>query len=158
RPEDRAARLRAGLQDLAAAEGPAHRPRGRRAHRRAARRHRTRAPAAVGRRAALRRRPRHASARAGPRAARRRRGGCVSDSGAPPDVIAALVEAGARKAALRARDLAIRGALSGAILGLASTLATTATLQTGVGIVGAALFPIGFVLIVLLGLELVTGN
>ncbi|MFN3476591.1 MAG: formate/nitrite transporter family protein [Candidatus Methylomirabilales bacterium] len=47
---------------------------------------------------------------------------------------------------------------SGALLGFATTLAFTATVQTGIGIVGALIFPVGFVMIILLGLELVTGN
>jgi formate/nitrite transporter len=43
-------------------------------------------------------------------------------------------------------------------LGYATTLAYTAAGQTGLPIVGALIFPAGFVMIVLLGLELVTGN
>lgn len=76
----------------------------------------------------------------------------------PDVVIENMAQAGAVKGKLGARDLLIRGALSGALLGFATTLAFTANLQTGVGIVGAAIFPVGFVMIVLLGLELVTGN
>ena len=76
----------------------------------------------------------------------------------PNDVVAAMVEAGIKKAGLPARDLLIRGALSGAILGFATSLALGATVQTGQGIVGAVIFPVGFVMIVLLGLELVTGS
>lgn len=51
----------------------------------------------------------------------------------------------------------IRGALSGAILGFATTLAFTATVQSK-HIVGSLLFPVGFVMIMLFGIELVTGN
>lgn len=76
----------------------------------------------------------------------------------PDIVIENMAQAGAAKGKLGALDLLIRGALSGALLGFATTLAFTANLQTGVGIVGAAIFPVGFVMIVLLGLELVTGN
>jgi len=76
-----------------------------------------------------------------------------------PDVVVdTMAQAGAAKGKLGAGDLLIRGALSGALLGFATTLAFTANLQTGIGIVGAAIFPVGFVMIVLLGLELVTGN
>ncbi|NRF96157.1 formate/nitrite transporter family protein [Paenibacillus frigoriresistens] len=46
----------------------------------------------------------------------------------------------------------------GAILAFATTLAFTATAQTKLGLVGALVFPVGFVMIVLLGLELVTGT
>ena len=76
----------------------------------------------------------------------------------PPEVVAALIESGTRKAMLPVRDLLVRGALSGAILGIATTLAITAALQTGVPLVGALIFPVGFVMIVLLNLELVTGS
>jgi formate/nitrite transporter len=76
----------------------------------------------------------------------------------PPEVVRALIEGASRKAGLSALDLLVRGALSGAILGVATSLAITATAQTGLPIVGALIFPVGFVMIVLLGLELVTGN
>lgn len=76
----------------------------------------------------------------------------------PASVVEQMVLAGSTKASLSPRDLLIRGGLSGALLGFATTLAATATVQTGVPIVGALIFPVGFVMIVLLGLELVTGN
>lgn len=76
----------------------------------------------------------------------------------PDAVLEQMVQAGATKAGLAPRDLLVRGFLSGALLGFATTLAFTATLQTRVGLVGALVFPVGFVMIVLLGLELVTGN
>src|SRR5438093_8040225 len=73
-------------------------------------------------------------------------------------VVDSMIQAGANKGKLGAKDLLIRGILSGALLGFATTLAFTATAQTNAGIVGALIFPVGFVMIVLLGLELVTGN
>lgn len=76
-----------------------------------------------------------------------------------PDVVVEnMIQAGTGKAKLCAKHLILRGILSGALLGFATTLAFTATAQTGLGIVGALIFPVGFVMIVLLGLELVTGN
>lgn len=75
----------------------------------------------------------------------------------PANVVVALIEAGKRKAALSISDILIRGALSGAILGIATELAITAAIQT-VPLVGALIFPVGFVMIVLLNLELVTGS
>jgi formate/nitrite transporter len=68
------------------------------------------------------------------------------------------VKAAEKKAALSIRDMLIRGALSGVFLGYATSLAMTATTQGLPGIVGAIIFPVGFVILVLLGLELVTGN
>ena len=76
----------------------------------------------------------------------------------PADVAAAMVEAGKRKLALAPRDLLIRGMLSGAILGVATSLAFTGAVQTNVPLVGALIFPVGLISIVLLGLELVTGS
>ncbi|HKX05666.1 MAG TPA: formate/nitrite transporter family protein [Methylomirabilota bacterium] len=76
----------------------------------------------------------------------------------PDAVLDQMVQAGTTKAGLGVTDLLVRGVLSGALLGFATTLAFTATLQTHVGLVGALVFPVGFVMIVLLGLELVTGN
>ena len=74
------------------------------------------------------------------------------------DVAVAMVEAGRRKLALAPRDLLIRGMLSGAILGVATSLAFTGAVQTNVPLVGALIFPVGLIAIVLLGLELVTGS
>jgi formate transporter len=76
----------------------------------------------------------------------------------PADVAAAMVETGARKLMLEPRDILIRGALSGAILGVATSLALTGAVSSGQPLVGAIIFPIGLVVIVLLGLELVTGS
>ena len=76
----------------------------------------------------------------------------------PAEVVTAMVETGRRKLALQPRDLLIRGALSGALLGVATSLAFTGALSTGQPLVGALIFPVGLVMIVLLGLELVTGS
>jgi formate/nitrite transporter len=76
----------------------------------------------------------------------------------PDAVVEQMVQAGVTKSQLPVRDLLMRGFLSGAFLGFATTLAFTAALQSKVGLVGALVFPAGFVMIVLLGLELVTGN
>ena len=80
------------------------------------------------------------------------------DSVKPADIVANMVQAGAAKARLGPLDLLIRGCLSGALLGFATSLAVGATVQTGQPLVGALVFPVGFVMIVLLGLELVTGS
>jgi formate/nitrite transporter len=76
----------------------------------------------------------------------------------PIDLVKNLLAAGETKASLGTKDLLIRGFLSGALLGFATTLAFTATGQTNTPLVGALVFPVGFVMIVLLGLELVTGS
>ncbi|MGA2692133.1 MAG: formate/nitrite transporter family protein [Opitutaceae bacterium] len=76
----------------------------------------------------------------------------------PNEVVKMMVETGAGKAALGAKDILIRGSLSGALLACATSLAFTASAQTNLPLVGAIIFPVGFVMIILLGLELVTGS
>jgi formate transporter len=80
------------------------------------------------------------------------------DSLKPADIVDNMIQAGTAKAGLGAFDLLVRGTLSGALLGFATSLAIGATVQTGQVIVGALIFPVGFVMIVLLGLELITGS
>ncbi|MGD0432332.1 MAG: formate/nitrite transporter family protein [Acetobacteraceae bacterium] len=80
------------------------------------------------------------------------------DSLKPTDIVENMVQAGVAKSGLGPLDLLVRGVLSGALLGFATSLAIGATVQTGQPIVGALIFPVGFVMIVLLGLELVTGS
>jgi len=80
------------------------------------------------------------------------------DYAKPSEVAAAMVESANNKLRLTPRDLLIRGVLSGAILGVATSLAFNAAISTGQPLVGAIIFPVGLVMIVLLGLELVTGS
>src|SRR5712691_10033155 len=80
------------------------------------------------------------------------------DYAKPADVVASMVDAGVKKLALGPKDLLIRGALSGALLGAATALAFTGAVTTGQPLVGALVFPVSLVMIVLLGLELVTGS
>jgi formate/nitrite transporter len=76
----------------------------------------------------------------------------------PLNVVSNMVGAGSTKGSLPVKDLLIRGFLSGALLGFATSLAVTATVQSGVPLVGAIVFPVGFAMIVVLGLELATGS
>lgn len=76
----------------------------------------------------------------------------------PVEVVRAMIDAGEAKASASAVQMVIRGILGGAILAFATTLAYTAVNQTSIGLVGALIFPVGFAMIVLLGLELVTGS
>jgi formate transporter len=80
------------------------------------------------------------------------------DYAKPADVVKNMIAAGRSKLALSPRDLLIRGALSGALLGTATSFAFTAAVTTGQPLVGALIFPVGLVMIVILGLELVTGS
>ena len=76
----------------------------------------------------------------------------------PSDVAASFLSSGVTKAALPMHQLLLRGALSGALLGFATTVALTANAQGLAPIIGAILFPAGFAMIIVLGLELVTGS
>jgi formate/nitrite transporter len=76
----------------------------------------------------------------------------------PVDVASAMVETGRRKLDMSPADCLIRGALAGGILAAATSLAITGAVQTGQLLVGALIFPVGLILIVLLGLDLVTGS
>ena len=80
------------------------------------------------------------------------------DAVKPALVVQALIEFGASKTRLSVGQLFVRSMLAGAFLGVATTLAFTAIAQTGMPIVGALIFPVGFSMIVVLGLDLVTGS
>jgi formate/nitrite transporter len=76
----------------------------------------------------------------------------------PSEVAETFLASGVTKAHLPALQLLVRGFLSGALLGFATSVAFTANAQGLPPIVGAVLFPCGFAMIVILGLELVTGS
>ena len=76
----------------------------------------------------------------------------------PRELLQEAVHLAKKKSELTVRDMLIRGTLAGAFLGYATSLALMTTSQGLPPIVGAILFPVGFVILVLLGLELVTGN
>src|SRR5689334_24123968 len=80
------------------------------------------------------------------------------DYAKPADVVLTMIASARAKLALEPRDLLIRGALSGALLGTATSFAFGGALTTGQPLVGALIFPAGLVMIVLLGLELLTGS
>jgi formate/nitrite transporter len=82
----------------------------------------------------------------------------MTDYVSPKDLVQEAVQLATRKSELSARDMLIRGILAGAFLGYATSLVFIVTSQGLPPIVGAILFPVGFVILVLLGLELVTGN
>lgn len=85
-------------------------------------------------------------------------GGVCMDYVKPGQMLESLISIGKAKAKLSVGQKLVRSGLAGAILGCATTLAFTASVQTKMPIAGAVLFPVGFVLILLLGLELVTGS
>ena len=77
---------------------------------------------------------------------------------APVEVLSDALNAAVKKASLPARDMVIRGAVSGVFLGYATSLVFVALSQGWPQLAGAIIFPVGFVMLVLLGFELATGN
>lgn len=77
---------------------------------------------------------------------------------APPDVVDSMLESGETKTQLSAGQLVLRAAFSVFLLAGATVLAITATEETGVDLIGALVFPMGLVIVVLLNVELLTGN
>jgi formate/nitrite transporter len=82
----------------------------------------------------------------------------MADYVSPRDLVQEAVQLAAKKSQLSIRDMLIRGVLAGAFLGYATSLVFMVLSQGLPPIVGAIIFPVGFVILVLLGLELVTGN
>lgn len=76
----------------------------------------------------------------------------------PAELLSDVVTSASRKAGLSIRDLLIRSFLAGGLLAYATSLVFMVLSQNVAPIVGAILFPAGFVILVLLGLELATGN
>ena len=75
----------------------------------------------------------------------------------PSEFVTKMVDAGESKIFMSTRDTIIRAYMAGAILGLAAAFAVSINVQTGVPIVGAALFPVGFCMLYLFGFDLLTG-
>ncbi|NYF81111.1 formate/nitrite transporter family protein [Granulicella arctica] len=76
----------------------------------------------------------------------------------PSEVAESFLTTATTKSQLPASQLLLRGFLSGAFLGFATTVAFTSNAQGVPPVIGSVLFPVGFAMIVILGLELVTGS
>jgi formate/nitrite transporter len=74
----------------------------------------------------------------------------------PAEFVQTMIDAGENKVKLSTRDTLIRGIMAGAILAVAVVVAITAAVQTGLPIVGALVFPVGFVVLNLMGFDLLT--
>lgn len=75
----------------------------------------------------------------------------------PAQLVTRMVDAGESKIFMSTRDTLIRSVMGGAILALAAAFAVTVSVQTGQPLLGAVLFPVGFVLLYLMGFDLLTG-
>lgn len=76
----------------------------------------------------------------------------------PEELLQQALSAAEAKANLSTRDLLTRRFLAGAILAYATSLVFVVLSQGMAPVMGAVLFPVGFVMLELLGLELATGN
>jgi formate transporter len=76
---------------------------------------------------------------------------------APAEFVTKMVDAGESKVLMSTRDTVIRAYMAGAILALAAWFAVTINVQTGLPILGASFFPVGFCMLSLLGFDLLTG-
>ena len=68
-----------------------------------------------------------------------------------------MIDSGESKIYMSTRDTLIRAFMAGAILALATVFAITVAVQTGVPLIGAILFPVGFIMLYLMGFDLLTG-
>ena len=75
----------------------------------------------------------------------------------PTEFVTKMVDAGESKVFMSTKDTLIRSYMAGAILALAAVFAITINVNTGQPLAGAVLFPVGFVLLYLLGFDLLTG-
>ncbi|WP_404444605.1 formate/nitrite transporter family protein [Microbacterium marinum] len=75
----------------------------------------------------------------------------------PTELVQSVIDAGASKVLLSTRDTIVRSIMGGAILTIAAAFAVTISVTTGSPLLGAVLFPIGFIMLYLLGYDLLTG-
>lgn len=75
----------------------------------------------------------------------------------PAELVTRMVDAGAYKLQLSTRDTLIRAFMGAAFLTIAAAFAVTVSVNTGQPLLGAVLFPVGFVILYLFGFDLLTG-
>ncbi|MCG6969567.1 MAG: formate/nitrite transporter family protein [Gammaproteobacteria bacterium] len=75
----------------------------------------------------------------------------------PNEFVSKMVDQGESKCYMSTKDTLIRAFMAGAILGLAAIFAITVAVKTGSPLVGAVLFPVGFIMLYLMKFDLLTG-
>lgn len=75
----------------------------------------------------------------------------------PAQLVGHMLDAGAAKMQMSARDTLIRAFMGAALLTIGAAFAVTIATQTGQPLLGAVLFPVGFVILYLFGYDLLTG-
>ena len=97
-----------------------------------------------------------------------RNGGLVADAGTyvgepvmdyvrAPQMVQTMIETGASKKDLPAGQIFVRGMFGGALLAFATSIAFFAIAQGVPSVIAGLLFPAGFIIINLLGVDLITG-
>ena len=76
---------------------------------------------------------------------------------APSEFVTKMVDAGESKIFMSTKDTLIRAFMAGATLALGAAFAISVTVQTGEPLLGAVLFPVGFIILSLFGFDLLTG-
>ena len=75
----------------------------------------------------------------------------------PKEFVTKMVDAGEQKIFMSTRDTLVRAFMAGAILALAAFFAITVIVKTGQPLLGAILFPVGFIMLYLMKFDLLTG-
>ncbi len=75
----------------------------------------------------------------------------------PTEFVTKMVDSGESKVYMSTKDTLIRAFMAGAILALAAMFAITVAIKTGSPILGAVLFPVGFIMLYLMKFDLLTG-
>ncbi len=75
----------------------------------------------------------------------------------PSEFVTKMVDAGESKVYMSTKDTVIRAFMAGAVLALAAMFAITVTINTGNALLGAVLFPVGFIMLYLMKFDLLTG-
>jgi len=75
----------------------------------------------------------------------------------PSEFATKLVDSGEQKVFMSTKDTVIRAYMAGAVLALAAVFAITVAVKTGSPLLGALLFPVGFIMLYLMKFDLLTG-
>ncbi|WP_296824238.1 formate/nitrite transporter family protein, partial [Sulfurovum sp.] len=75
----------------------------------------------------------------------------------PKELSRLAVDAGEEKVHVATKDTLVRGYMAGAILALAAIFAITVAMKSGSPLLGAVLFPVGFIMLYMLKFDLLTG-
>lgn len=75
----------------------------------------------------------------------------------PKQFATQMVDAGEQKIFMSTKDTLLRAFMAGAILALAAFFAITVIVKTGQPLIGAILFPVGFIMLYLMKFDLLTG-